>query len=171
MGLPNTTGAVIASGYNCFLRDGKSKQAIAFIASFQATEDFQVQDAVVIGHLGPIVVDPQGYTCSITMDGFLAAKGKIGDGGPQYEAGGNSFATSINDIPEVQNSTRVGFMDEGAMHRIETLEFFNRKSGKVLATFIGCILTSYGISADGNAYVRNNVQMRALDMIKPGKEK
>jgi hypothetical protein len=159
MALPNITGTIIATGYNCQVRVGTSATAaepIALVASFQANEDFQVQEAMVLGHLGPISLDPQGYTCSITLDGFLPAKGKLDDA-IQYADGGK---ISIGDkIPD-----REEFSDIAKLVKFDYLDFYNKKAGKVLASFKGAIITSYGINADGNSYVRNNVQMRALSM-------
>jgi hypothetical protein len=159
MALPNVTGTIIATGYNCHVRVGTNSsdaQAIALVASFQATEDFQVQEATCIGNLGPVALDPQGYTCSITLDGFLPAKNKLG-GVQQYDEGGK--ISIVDKIP-----TRQEFTEMADTAKFEYLDFYNKKSAKVLASFKGVLITSYGISADGSAYVRNNVQMRALEM-------
>jgi hypothetical protein len=157
MALPNVTGDIIAQGYNCKVRVGTNAsdaQVIAMAASFQANEDFQVQEAVVIGHLGPIALDPQGYNCSITLAGFVPSK-KVLSSSIQYEDGGK---TSIMEyIP-----TRARFMEAGAIQKIAYMDFYNSKTAAVLASFEGVIVTSDGISAEGNQYVRNNVQMRAL---------
>jgi hypothetical protein len=157
MGLPNITGDIIAQGYNCKVRVGTSAsdaQVIAMVASFQSTEEFQVQEAVCIGHLGPVALDPQGYNCSITLGGFVPSK-KILNDAIQYADGGK---TSIMEyIP-----TRAKFMDTAAIQKIAYLDFYNSKTATVLASFEGVIIASDGISAEGNQYVRNNVQMRAL---------
>jgi hypothetical protein len=163
MGLPNTTGTIIALGFNCQVRAGTNEgdaKAIALVASFQATEDFQVQDATVIGHLGPVSLDPQGYTCSITLDGFLPYRGVIPGGAQQYS--GDDGKVSVTNI--VADQTREKFMESAIVSKLEYVDFYNKKAGKVLASFSGVILTSYGISAEGSAYVRNNVQFRALSM-------
>jgi hypothetical protein len=163
MALPNVTGTIIASGYNCHVRVGSNAadaQPIALVASFQANEDFGVQDATVLGHLGPVALDPQSYTCSITMDGFLPAKGVL-DNAIQYADGGKVAVTDV-----VKDQTREKFMDTASINKTEYLDFYNKKAGKVLASFKGAILTSYGINAEGSSYVRNNVQMRALEMIR-----
>jgi hypothetical protein len=168
MAFPNITGTIIAIGFNCQVRSGTNAadaQPIALVASFQGTEDFGVQDATVLGHLGPVALDPQSYTCSITMDGFLPSKGVIPEGEQQYAGDGGK--TAITNV--IKDHTREKFMDAGAISKTEYLDFYNRKAGKVLAAFKGVILTSYGVSADGNAYVRNNVQMRALEMIRADK--
>jgi hypothetical protein len=162
MPLPNITGEIIAQGYNCHVRIKKTEssnlEAIALVASFQATEDFQVQEAVCLGNLGPVALDPQGYTCQITFDGFLPYKGKLNGNSPYDGTGG----TAMMDIMPM----REDYMEAGKFdNKIDYLELWNKKAG-VIAAFQGVIITNNGISVDGNAYARNNVQARALSRIK-----
>ncbi|GHV80183.1 hypothetical protein AGMMS49944_19740 [Spirochaetia bacterium] len=157
MALPNVTGTVIATGYNCICRAGSNAsdaEAIAFITSFQANEDFQAQDAVVIGLLGPVSIDPQGYNCTINIASFIPAK-KIVDGVTQYEDGGKKAIMDY--IPN-----RAAYMEAGAIPKIAYLDFYNKKESKVIASFEGVLITSDGITVEGSQYVRGNVQMRAL---------
>jgi len=157
MALPNITGEIIAQGFNCHVRVGSNSsdaESIALVKSFQATEDFQVQEATCIGHLGPIALDPQGYNCSISIDGFLPFK-KTLDGAQQYADGGKIALMDI--MP-----TRAKFMDTGAIQKIAYLDFYNKKAGKVLSSFQGVLITSGVINVDGNAYAGNSVQARAL---------
>jgi hypothetical protein len=161
--LPNITGDIIARGYNCKVRIGTSPtdaQTIAMVASFQANVDFQVQEAVCIGYLGPVSLDPQGYTCSITMSGFVPSKRVLSDN-IQYAEGGS--VSIMEYLPSWED-----FMGGGKIRKIAYLEFYNDhpKAGVALAAFEGVIVTSEGITAEGNQYVRNNVQMRALRHIK-----
>jgi len=157
MALPNITGAIIALGSNCHVRVGTNAadaEPIALVTSFQANEDFQAQEATCIGNLGPVSIDPQGYNCSGTIDGFLPSK-KTLDGAQQYADGGKRALMDY--IP-----TRAQFMEAGAMPKIAYMDFYNRKDAKVLAAFEGVLITNDGISVEGNAYARNNVQFRAL---------
>jgi hypothetical protein len=157
MALPNVTGNIIAQGFNCNVRVGSNAsdaQIIALVASFQANEDFQVQEANCIGHLGPVSLDPQGYNCSITLGGFVPSK-KVLDDTLQYADSGNKSIMEY--IP-----TRAQFMEDGTIAKIAYMDFYNKKTGTVLASFKGVLITSDGISGDGGQYVRNNVQMRAL---------
>jgi len=157
MALPNVTGAIIATGYNCQVRVGSNAadaQPIALVTSFQANEDFQAQEATCIGNLGPVSIDPQGYNCTITLDGFLPAK-KTLDGQIQYADGGKKAIMDY--IP-----TRAQFMEAGAIPKIAYMDFYNKKDAKVLAKFTGVLITSDGISVEGNTYAKNNVQARAL---------
>jgi hypothetical protein len=162
--LPDVTGDIIALGFNCQVRTGDNPSdaegnVVAMVASFQANEDFQAQEAVCLGNLGPISIDPQGYNCTITLDGFIPSK-KVLNAEQQDEGGGK---TSIMDIMfKGDKSLRERYMGDGAIPKIGYLDFYNRKDKKVLASFTGVLITSDGINVEGNAYVRNNVQMRAL---------
>jgi hypothetical protein len=162
MAMPNITGNVIATGFNCHVRVGENPSAaepVAFVTSFQANEDFQVQEATVLGNLGPVSIDPQGYNCSITLASFVPAK-KLLDGTQQYEDGGKKCIMDY--MP-----TRATFMDSASINKIAYMDFYNRKAGKILAAFEGVIVSSEGIQAEGNTYVRSNVQMRALSKNDP----
>jgi hypothetical protein len=157
MALPNITGSIIATGFNCHVRVGTNPadaQPIALVASFQANEDFQAQEATCIGNLGPVAIDPQGYNCTISLDGFLPSN-KTLDGEQQYADGGKKAIMDY--IP-----TRAQFMESGAIPKIAYMDFYNKKSGKVLASFEGVLITSDGITGEGNTYVKNSVQARAL---------
>ncbi|GHU65073.1 hypothetical protein FACS189447_03360 [Spirochaetia bacterium] len=157
MALPNVDGETIAVGYNCHVRIGTNAsdaEIVAFVTSYNATQDFQVQDAVVLGNLGPISIDPQGYNCSITLGTFIPAKGLLA-GAQQYADGGK---VSLMDIMP----NRAKFMEDGAVTKFAYMDFYNKKIGKVLDSFQGVIISNEGKSVEGNAYVRGNVQMRAL---------
>jgi len=158
--LPNVDQTIIATGYNCHVRVGRNaadaaSNIIGMTASFQATEDFGLQDATCLGNLGPISIDPQSYNCSITLDGFLPAK-RVMDGEQMYADGGNKAIMDY--VPD-----RAKFMvEDGAIPKIAYLDFYNKQSKTILCSFTGVIISSNGVSADGNSYVKNNVQMRAL---------
>jgi hypothetical protein len=158
--LPNIEETIIATGYNCHVRVGKNAadaagNIIGMVASFQANESFQLQEAVCIGNLGPISIDPQGYTCSITVDGFLPAK-RVMDGKQLYADGGKKAIMDY--VPD-----RAKFMTEdGDLPKIAYLDFYNKQSKTILCSFSGVLISDNGVSADGNSYVKNNVQMRAL---------
>jgi hypothetical protein len=109
--------------------------------------------------LGPIAIDPQGYTCSINLDGFLPARREID--AERYEKSGVAAMTNF-----VKDVTREKLAEDGYITKMEYLDFYNRKGGIVLAAFKGVALSSYGVTAEANGYVRNNVQLRALEMIK-----
>ncbi|MDR0637908.1 MAG: hypothetical protein LBG27_03225 [Spirochaetaceae bacterium] len=161
---PDIKGQTIARGYNCFVRVSKTADAtspsntIGYVTSFQATEDFSVQEAVCLGNLGPIAIDPQGYTCNIQIGAFIPAVKTSLTNAP--EAGTAMSATPLeSDIP-----SRADFMDDtnAAVERYSYLDFYDKKNGRIVAKFTGVLVTSNGVQSEGNAYVRHNVSMRAL---------
>lgn len=157
MALPNITETIIATGYNGQLRVGTNAtdaEAVALVSGVDYTQDFQAQDATCIGNLGPISIDPQGYNCTVSIQAFMPAK-KTLDNEQQYADGGKKAIMDY--VP-----TRAQFMEDGAMPKIAYMDFYNKKNGVVLAAFEGVMITSEGGSVEGNAYMRNNVQMRAL---------
>jgi hypothetical protein len=60
--------------------------------------------------------------------------------------------------------SRADYMEGGALTdvKIAYLDFRNKRTGKVYAKFSGLVFTSNGVNVDGNSYVKNNVQARAL---------
>jgi hypothetical protein len=162
MPLPNITGEIIAQGYNCFVRIGTNPtdaENIALVASFQATEDFQVQEAICIGNLGPVALDPQGYSCSITIDGFLPFKRTLSNNIQYPDSGKKALIEHVFSREQIMEG---GFFK----HKIVYMDFYNKKADKILAAFEGVIIASSGVSVEGNAYARNNVQAKALSWIK-----
>ena len=156
MALPNVTGEIIAQGYNCQVRVGTNPMdavPIALVASFQIAEDFEVQDSRCINHHGPISIDSMGYRCTATLDGFLPSKRTL-NGQPPYAGGGDIAIMDL--VP-----ARAQFKD-GRQPKIAYMDFFNKK-GAILATLRCVMITSNGIGVEGNSYVRNNVQMMALE--------
>lgn len=52
--------------------------------------------------------------------------------------------------------------------KIAYLDFIDTKGNKILVAFRDVIITSNGIQAEGNSYVRLDVQMRALECTQKG---
>jgi hypothetical protein len=158
MGIADVNGKLTVQGYNCFVRVSMTENAasadktIGYVTSFQATEDFQVQEAVCLGHLGPVAIDPQGYTCSINIAAFISA-----DLSNAPNDSGTLIALEDN-MPD-----RDEFMSpDSRILKFSYLDFYDRKNKKIIAKFKGVLVTSNGIQSEGNTYVRTNVAMRAL---------
>jgi hypothetical protein len=156
----DTTGTIVAQGYNCFVRakkaDSDPLKTIGYVTSFQATEDFGVQEAVCLGNLGPIAIDPQSYTCNIQIAAFITSDTANMNNAPKKDS--DAAMALQENIPD-----REDFMGSGAVEKFSYLEFYNKKnSTKPICKFTGVIITSNGIQSEGSAYVRHNVSMRAL---------
>jgi hypothetical protein len=160
---PDIKGNAISKGYNCFVRVSKADNAtsptntIGYVTSFQATEDFGVQEATCLGNLGPIALDPQSYTCNIQIAAFIPA---VKNSLPNAPVAGSLTATPLEgDMP-----SRAGFMDDSnsTVEKYSYLDFYNKKNDRIIAKFTGVLVTSNGVQSEGNAYVRHNVSMRSL---------
>jgi hypothetical protein len=156
----DTSGTIIAQGYNCFVRAKKAEsdplKTIGYVTSFQANEDFGVQEAACLGNLGPVAIDPQTYTCTINIGTFITSDTANMNNAPKH--GSDAVMALQENVP-----ARDDFMGDGAVEKFAYLEFINKKrSDKPICKFTGVIITSNGIQSEGNAYVRSNVAMRAL---------
>jgi len=158
MALPNIKEQIIATGANVEVRVGVNsatpEKTIGLATNVSYSENFQVQDAVVIGHLGPVSIDPNGYNCEITIGTFIPAKRVTGS--KQYEGGGSVTLSEL--LP-----TRTDVMEAGKPKGFQYLDFYNKKEKVVLAAFSGVIVTDDGMNIDGNAYAKANIQLRALE--------
>jgi len=155
--LPNITREIIAQGYNCHVRAGTNAsdaKPIALVSRFQVTQDFQVQEATCLGVLGPVAIDPQGYTCNVALDGFMPYR-KLLNNNQQYADGGKISVMEY--VP-----TRAKFMEGEKEQKIAYMDFWNKKAQVVLAAVEGILISNEVITAEGNTYVRYNVQARAL---------
>ncbi|MDR2193462.1 MAG: hypothetical protein LBP19_03210 [Treponema sp.] len=156
----DTSGKVIAQGYNCFVRarkgDSDPLKTVGYVTSFQATEDFQVQEAICVGNLGPVAIDPQGYTCTINIGAFITSDTASLANAPKH--GADAVMALQDNVPD-----REDFMEDATIEKFAYLEFINKKNPAIpIAKFTGVLITSNGVQSEGNAYVRTNVSMRAL---------
>ena len=82
MSVVNASQHIITSGASVVIRASVNTDSPTTIlgltsnASWQ--ENFNIQEAIVIGHFGPVSLDPQGYNCSITLGVFIPRLGAIG---------------------------------------------------------------------------------------------
>jgi hypothetical protein len=161
--LANTNSHIITNGASVVIRASKNTDSPSDIlglttnASWQ--ENFSLQEAVVIGHFGPVSIDPQGYNCSITLGVFIPRAGKIGN--DTY----NSQITKgiLEDLP-VKDEI---FTSNGLKLTYQSLDFYNPHGGSggngiVLAKFYGVMVESEGGQIEGNTYARANITLRAL---------
>jgi hypothetical protein len=162
MALANVTTHIITNGASVVVRASKNTDSPSTIlglttnASWQ--ENFGLQDAVCIGHFGPVSIDPQSYNCSITMGVFIPKAGKMGN---------NTYNSAITKgvLEELPAKEEI-FTSGGLKLTYQSLDFYNQDTQTVLAKFIGVVLESAGGQVEGNTYARANITLRAL-----GKEK
>lgn len=143
---------LIAGGAWCqvlVMIDGVLK-AIGLAAGATYDEDWNVQPANVLNNLGPISLDSQGYTCSITLQVYVPEKSMT-----LYADQGE---ITIEDILPYRDDVQ----KDGKGKTFDQLVFMNTAKSKVLRSFTGVAIASNGENISPNAYVQENVRFLAL---------
>lgn len=113
-------------------------------------EDWNVQPANVIGHLGPISLDSQGYTCSIDLTAFVPEK--------KYTLYADGGEITIEDIIPYRDDVQA----DGKGRNFDQLLFLNKATQKILKSFTGVMVASNGSQVSPNAYVSENIRFLAI---------
>lgn len=158
MGLPTATTKIIASGAWAQIRvREKASDAIKVIglcSDASYNESFNLQEAQVIGHLGPISIDSQGYRCSIQIGVFIPEKKAAGS--ETYADGGE---TTLADLLPTRSDVQLN----GKGKTFEYLDFYNKATSTVLNAFSHAIIADDGARIASNAYITNNVSLQAIE--------
>lgn len=154
MALDVQSKQVLINGANVVLRVGSassSTKILGLVSNASYNENFQIGKANVIGHLGPVSLDPMDYSCEITIGAFVPKKGFSGTNVDLSGTQGN-----VDDrIP-----TRDTALDDGS--KFAYLDFYDASAGEVIESFAGIVVSSSGKQIEGAGYARQNVQLMAL---------
>ncbi|MAH44794.1 hypothetical protein CMI37_03145 [Candidatus Pacearchaeota archaeon] len=133
------------------LPDGGLKQ-LGLAQGVSYDEDWRVQQADVLNHLGPISLDSQGYQCTMTIDLFVPDRttALFPDGG------------QITFLDLIPHRDTVGV--DGRTTVFPSLRFRNRASSNitVIASFTEVVVSRNGVRVNPNAYVTANIGLMAL---------
>jgi hypothetical protein len=160
MSLANITTHVIATGASVQLKVGKTSDTpdtiLGLVTNVSCQENHNLQDANVIGVLGPISIDPQGYSCTISVGTFVPAKLSIG--GDTYQA--DITEGVLENLPK-----RADLFATSKGKVFQSMEFYDKDSGTTLAKFVGVVLSDLGMTIEGTTYAKANVQFRAIEKV------
>lgn len=156
MPLPTETTKIIASGAwaQVRVRVNGALRVIGMASNASYSENFALQDANVIGHLGPISIDSQGYSCSVSIGTFVP-ENRVPVGG-QYADGGDM---TLNEMLPTRSDVQLA----GKGKTFEYMDFYNKATGEVLTAFAHVIISDDGAQINPNAYITNNIQLRAIE--------
>ena len=129
--------------------DGVLK-AIGLASGCSYDEDWGIQQANVINHLGPISLDSQAYTCSITLSVYVPEKKLV-----LYADGGE---ITIEDLLPYRDDVQLDGKGKG----FDQLLFMNTATNKVIRSFSGVVVASNGEQISPNAYVTENMRFQAI---------
>ena len=119
-------------------------------------EDWRIQEANVLGYLGPVALDTQGYSCSITIGAFLTEDAASAALVRTEFAGGVSLASLMPLRDDVQTA--------GIGKKFASVVFTNIADASVLV-FNDCVIASNGMQASPNAYVGTNMRLMARERV------
>lgn len=157
MPLPTAITKIIASGAWAQIRvresSGSPLKVIGMVTDASYQENFNLQDANVVGHLGPISIDSQGYSCSVSIGTYVPEKKEQGGG---YADGGDTTVTDL--LP-----TRSDIQFDGKGKTFEYMDFYNKATGEVLNAFSHVIVADNGSRVGPNAYITKNISLRAIE--------
>jgi hypothetical protein len=156
MSLPTATTKIIAAGAWAQVRVKQSSsdalQVIGLCTDASYDESFNLQDANVLGHLGPVSIDSQGYKCSIKIGTFVPeVKSDSG-----YPDGGD---TTLSDLLP----TRSQVMLDGKGKTFAYLDFYNLAKKTVINAFSMAIIGDDGARMNPNNYITNNISLQSIE--------
>jgi len=124
--------------------------AIGIASGCSYDEDWNIQQANVLNHLGPISLDSQGYSCSISLTAFVPEKSIV-----LYADGGEiTIEDLLPNRDEVQR--------DGKGRGFDQMIFLNTSTQKVIRSFSGVVVASNGEQVSPNAYVTENMRFLAI---------
>lgn len=132
------------------MNDEGDLKSIGLASGCSYDEDWAIQQANVINHLGPISLDSQGYTCTINMSAFVPEKKLV-----LYADGGE---ITIEDILPYRDDVQL----DGKGKSFQQLLFMNTATNKVVRSFSGVVVASNGEQVSPNAYLTENIRFMAL---------
>jgi hypothetical protein len=131
-------------------------KAIGLASGCSYDEDWAIQPANVLNHLGPISYDSQGYSCSITINTFVpenpASLSILPDGGE----------ITITDLLPTRDQVQI----DGKGKQFGGLQFVNTATQETLHEFADVIIASNGEQVAPNSYVTANIRMNAVKRTK-----
>jgi len=125
-------------------------KSIGLASGCSYDEDWAIQQANVLNHLGPISLDSQGYTCTINMSAFVPEKKLV-----LYADGGE---ITIEDLLPYRDEVQL----DGKGKEFQQLAFMNIATNKVIRSFSGVVIASNGEQVSPNAYLTENIRFMAI---------
>jgi hypothetical protein len=135
--------------------DGKW-YAVGLASGCSYDEDWSIQPANVLNHLGPISLDSQGYTCTITLNTFVpetpGSLSLLPDGGEK----------TLDDLLPLRDVVQ----RDGKGRQFQGLAFVNTATQVSIREFVNVIVASNGEQVAPNSYVTANIRMNAIKRVK-----
>lgn len=149
----------VAIGTSCWVRIGTTAsdaKEVGMVDSMRATKNIQLQRAQVCGAIMPASIDPQSISVTLNLSGFLAVPAMYNEGVPINGAGTYSLESFNPDSDD--------FINGNVPTKFDYMDFYDKHSGLILASFKDVIPSSFGVSINGGSYVKADISAEALYM-------
>jgi len=129
---------------------------LSICSEFTYDEDFHVNPAEVIGFLGPIVYDSQGYTCQISMSTYVKRPSAIITNQVQQKM----FEDIMTLFP-----IRSDILADGALAEniLRVYDIADTSQAGILNEFHGAVLSTNGVQIRPNSYITRNARYFAVE--------
>jgi hypothetical protein len=158
MPLPNAKEKLIQQGAFCnvvIYDDNYIKKTHGLVQNASYNEDFNVVAAQVLGFFGPVSLDAQNYSCSLTLGTFVPLKPREEITVPYLDGG----ETTIQQ--QLKTRSEVALTGKGTV--ITQIDFTDKQGGTIYNSFNQCIITSNGVTIGAAAYVTANIQLMCIE--------
>lgn len=155
----NIAQDLLVRGTSCWVRVGQSAsdaKEVGFVDSFRGSKNLQLQRAAICGSIVPASIDPQGVSVSVSITGFVATKA-VYEGTEIYNGKGAISLASFNPDDE-------SFIKNEVITKFPYMEFYDKKTEKIIASFTTVIPSQFSISVNGGSYIKADIQLEALTM-------
>lgn len=130
-------------------------RAIGMATGASYNEDYSVQPANVLNHLGPISYDSQNYSCRVNMSTFVPERKELLAILP------DKGEITIEDLLPTRDQIQV----DGKGKQFDGLMFVNTATGEVLRQFQDVIVASNGQQVSPNQYITEDIQFFAVKRV------
>ncbi len=158
MATPNASVRIIQQGAFCnvVVYDADDLRAtLGLVTNCTYNEDFNVVPAQVIGFFGPVSLDAQNYTCSLTIGTFVPLDPRAVDITPWPDGG----TTTIQKLLKTRSQIAIS----GKGTALSQVDFVDIQAGTIYNSFSQTIITNNAVTIGAAAYVTANIQMLAIE--------
>lgn len=158
MPLPNVTEKLIQQGAFCnvMIYDAtNTRQTLGLVQNASYNEDFNVVSAQVIGFFGPVSLDSQNYTCTLTLGTYVPLNPREEVVVPYLDGG----TTTISKL--IKTRSEIALTGKGTT--FSQIDFVDIQAGVVYNSFNQCVIASDGTTIGAAAYVTANIQMTCIE--------
>jgi hypothetical protein len=159
MPLPNANEKLIQQGAFCnvilYDQAGNSK-VLGLVQNASYNENFSVVGAQVLGFFGPISLDAQNYSCTITLGTFVP-QSKAPITVPFLDGGQTTLSEQL------KTRSEIALTGKGTV--LPQIDFVDIQDGQVYNSFNQAVIASNGTTIQASNYVTANIQMMCIERV------